>query len=69
VITERKIEKLKDLDNRSEIKMPEEVSTMNQNGYLSANGSVKLRKNDNSFSSLGSSPPRTSSPTFSGMEA
>ena len=54
--------------------MPEEVNTTTPNGYLSVkngqkSGSNKLRKNNNSFSSLGSSPPRTSSPTYSVMEA
>lgn len=53
--------------------MPEEISVTSEpsNGYLSVkNGNgLKIKKNDQSFSSLGSSPPRTSSPTLSVMES
>lgn len=47
--------------------MPEEVH--NNNGYLSVNNcnGGKLR-NNSSFNSLSSSPPRTGSPTFAGQE-
>lgn len=56
--------------------MPLEVENGNAgalNGNSHKNGQakngVKIRKNNHSFSSTSSSPPRTSSPTFSIAEA
>jgi purine-nucleoside phosphorylase len=50
--------------------MPEEVSPSMflevKNGH---SNSVKIKKNDHSFSSLSSTPPRTSSPTYSVQES